>query len=93
MRERLGATDDATAVAASTRRAARERGFDFDDRDFRRIARLIREHAGIHLGRTSATWPMDAWPVACARWAATLPDYLDLLEADRTPNCRRSSTR
>src|SRR5262245_39679692 len=30
-------------------RSAHEREFDFDDRDFRRVCRMIRERAGIHL--------------------------------------------
>jgi chemotaxis protein methyltransferase CheR len=60
-----------------------ERGFEFDDRDFRRIARLIREHAGIHLGPHKRD--MAYGRLARRVRALGLPrfrDYLDALEAD-----------
>jgi len=83
MRERLGAADDATAAAAVDKARSEERGFDFDDRDFRRIARLIREHAGIHLGphKRDMAYGRLARRVR-ALGLQRFHDYLDLLEAD-----------
>ncbi|MFL6592356.1 MAG: CheR family methyltransferase [Luteimonas sp.] len=60
-----------------------ERGFEFDDRDFRRIARLIREHAGIHLGphKRDMAYGRLARRVR-ALGLSRFRDYLDALEAD-----------
>jgi chemotaxis protein methyltransferase CheR len=60
-----------------------ERGFEFDDRDFRRIARLIRKHAGIHLGphKRDMAYGRLARRVR-ALGLQRFRDYLDALEAD-----------
>jgi chemotaxis protein methyltransferase CheR len=60
-----------------------DRAFAFDDRDFRRIVRLIRERAGIHLGAHKR----DMVYSRLARRVRTLGlqrfcDYLDVLEAN-----------
>ena len=60
-----------------------ERGFEFDERDFRRIARLIREHAGISLGphKRDMVYGRLARRVR-ALGLQRFRDYLDVLEAD-----------
>jgi chemotaxis protein methyltransferase CheR len=70
-------------ASASAARVEAERGFDFDDRDFRRVARLIREHAGIHLGphKRDMAYGRLARRVR-ALGLQRFHDYLDLLEAD-----------
>lgn len=59
-----------------------ERAFEYNDHDFRRIARLIRERAGIHLGlhKRDMVYSRLARRVR-ALGLHRFGDYLDLLEA------------
>ena len=70
----------------ATRHAREERDFEFTERDFRRIARLIHARAGIHLndhkrdmvyGRLARRLRVHGHTRFC--------DYLDALEADDGP--------
>lgn len=70
-------------AATRTVRTRDDRAFAFDDRDFRRVCRLIQERAGIDLGPHKR----DMVYSRLARRVRThglkrFSDYLDLLEAD-----------
>lgn len=69
-----------------TPRAARpsdDRAFAFDDRDFRRVCRLIHDRAGIHLGphKRDMVYSRLVRRVR-SRGLERFSDYLDLLETD-----------
>jgi chemotaxis protein methyltransferase CheR len=72
---------------AHARHRAPERAFDYDDHDFRRVARLIRERAGIHLGlhKRDMVYSRLARRVR-ALGLHRFGDYLDLLEAGDGPD-------
>ena len=72
---------------AHARHRPPERAFEYDDHDFRRVARLIRERAGIHLGlhKRDMVYSRLARRVR-ALGLHRFGDYLDLLEAGDGPD-------
>lgn len=69
--------------AVRTAHPADERVFAFDDRDFRRVCRLIHAHAGIHLSahKRDMVYSRLVRRVR-AQGLARFSDYLDLVETD-----------
>src|SRR3970282_2907578 len=70
-------------TAAHPAPPADERGFAFDDRDFRRVCLLTHAHAGIHLSahKRDMLYSRLVRRVR-AQGLARFSDYLDLVEAD-----------
>lgn len=69
--------------ASRSPRAAEERVFAFDERDFRRVCRLIHAHAGINLSAHKRDMVYSRLVRRLrAQGLARFSDYLDLVEAD-----------
>jgi chemotaxis protein methyltransferase CheR len=72
------------AVRAGEARTVDERAFAFDERDFRRVCRMIHERAGIHLGTHKRDMVYSRLVRRLrARGIDRFSDYLDLVDAGR----------